>query len=137
MGARRAHLVLQPSNEPCQPADLGIQAVILGVRGAWERGIVMLTGAGPGRSPPSPDRGLASSPPVPVPVGGPGPIGTPASAPPWATALTRREVLSLLRSHELVVWGAGGSGAPGPGLHRTVAGPAMVLSAEGVGERTL
>lgn len=77
VGARQAHLVLQPSNKPRQPADLSIQAVLLGVRGAWERGTVMLTGTGPGRSPPPPDRGLASSPPFLVPAGGPGPIGTP------------------------------------------------------------
>ena len=143
VGAQWAHLVLQPSNEPRQPADLGVQAVLLGVRGAWERGTEMLTGQGQAGvgAPPPPDRGL------PVPVGSPGPIGTTLRSPPRTPqpvpvttghhSLTRWEALSLLRSHELVVGGVGGRGTPGPGLHRAMAGPAVVLSAEGVGERTL
>ena len=69
MGAQRAHLVLQPSNEPRQPADLGVQAVLLGVRGAWERGTEMLTGAGPGRSGSTPSPG----PRTPSPCGRPRP----------------------------------------------------------------
>lgn len=55
-----AYLVLQPSYELCQPADLGFQALLLGVRSDWERGrqTVMVGRARPGgRGAPSLPRG--------------------------------------------------------------------------------